>query len=85
MIYMGKARVIERESNLMIFSPYQVWKHCAWLVVDNFISAANVDNCVISSTCLTDGFQVCRGARVIRIVCASIKTLRECLAEVILS
>ena len=47
---MEKARVIEREreSNLMIFHPYQVWKHCAWLVVDSFISAGKVVNCVIS-------------------------------------
>ena len=32
---------------------------------------------------LTDRFQVCRGARVIRILCTSIKTLCERLVEVI--
>jgi len=34
---------------------------------------------------LTDRFQVCRGARVIRILCTSIKTQCECLVEIILS
>ena len=48
MIYVEKARVIERESNVMIFHPFEVWKHCVWLVVDSFISAVNVVNCVIS-------------------------------------
>ena len=38
----------ESESYLMIFRPCEDWKHCAWLVVDSFISAANVVNCVIS-------------------------------------
>ena len=63
-----------------------MWKHCAWLVVDSFISAANEVNCVISCmNLLTDRFQVCRGARVIRILCTSMKTLCEFLVEVILS
>ena len=50
MIYVEKVRVIEREreSNFMIFLPHLARKHCTWLVVDNFISAANVVNCVIS-------------------------------------
>ena len=34
---------------------------------------------------LTDRFQVCRGARFIRILCTSIKTLCKCLVEAILS
>ena len=34
MIYVEKARVIERESNVMIFRSYQVWKDCVWFVVD---------------------------------------------------
>ena len=33
---------------------------------------------------LTDRFQACGGARVIRILCTSMKTLRKCLVEVIL-
>ena len=33
----------------------------------------------------SDRIQVCCGARVIRILCTSIKRLRECLVEVILS
>ena len=33
---------------LMISHPYCVWKNCAWFVVDSFISAANMVNCVIS-------------------------------------
>ena len=51
----------------------QVWKHCAWLVVDSFISAGKVVNCVIS---LTDRIQVFRGARVTRILRTTIKTQR---------
>ena len=34
---------------------------------------------------VTDRFQVCGGARVIRILCTSMKTLCKCLVEVILS
>ena len=33
----------------------------------------------------TNRFQVCHGARVIRILCTSMKMLCECLVEVILS
>jgi len=60
-----------------------VWKHCVWLVVDSFISAANVVNDFMKL--LTGRFQVCGGARVIRILCTSMKTLCKCLVEVILS
>ena len=61
-----------------------MWKHCAWLVVDSFISAPNVVNCDFLKL-LTDRIQVCRGARIIRIVCTSIKTLCACVVKVILS
>ena len=60
----------------MIFRPYKVWKHCAWLVVDSFISAGNVVHCVISLPLLADRIQVFGGARVTRILCTSIKTQR---------
>ena len=53
-----------------------MWKHCAWLVVDSFIFAGKVVNCVISLQLLTDRIQVFRGARVTRILCTSIKTRR---------
>ena len=53
-----------------------MWKHCAWLVVDSFIFAGKVVNCVISLQLLTDRVQVFRGARVTRILCTSIKTRR---------
>ena len=33
---------------------------------------------------LTERIKVCRGARVVRILCASITKLRECLVDVIL-
>ena len=56
MIYVEKARVIERESNVMIFHLFEVWKHCVWLVVDSFISAVNVVNCVISWSCWQTDF-----------------------------
>ena len=53
-----------------------MWKHCAWLVVDSFIFAGKVVNCVISLQLLTDRIQVFRCARVTRILCTSIKTRR---------
>ena len=53
-----------------------MWKHCAWLVVDSFISAGKVVNCVISLQLLTHRIQVFRGARLTRILCISIKTRR---------
>ena len=46
--FIWRKRELLRESYLMIFRPYQVWKHCAWLLMDSFISAANVVNRVIS-------------------------------------
>ena len=49
-IYVGKRELLT-ESNLLIFRPYQVWKHCSWLVVDSFISAGKLVNCVISWSC----------------------------------
>ena len=64
----------------MIFRPYLVWKHCAWLVVDSFISAGNVVNCVISLQLLTDRIQVFSGAHVTKILCSSIKTQRVLFA-----
>ena len=76
---MWKKRELLRESNLMIFRPYEVWKHCeycAWLVVDSFIFAGKVVNCVISLQLLTDRIQAFRCARVTRILCTSIKTRR---------
>ena len=77
MIYTEKARVIERWCRYLTI----VCKTFAWLV---FISAANVVNFDFLKL-LTDRFQVCRGARVIRILCTSMKTLCKCLVEVILS
>ena len=53
-----------------------MWKHCAWLVVDSFIFAGKVVNCVISLQLLTDRIQVFRCARVTRMLCTSIKTRR---------
>ena len=53
-----------------------MWKHCAWLVVDSFIFAGKVVNCVISLQLLTDRVQVFRCARLTRILCTSIKTRR---------
>ena len=35
----------------------QVWKHCVWLVVDSFIGASNVVNCVISWSCWQTDFR----------------------------
>ena len=35
----------------------QVWKHCVWLVVDSFIGASNVFNCVISWRCWQTDFR----------------------------
>ena len=31
-----------------------MWKHCVWLVVDSFIGAAKVVNCVISGPEVVD-------------------------------
>ena len=53
-----------------------MWKHCAWLVEDSFISAGNVVNCAISLQLLTDRIKVFRGARVTRILCTSIEMQR---------
>ena len=54
-----------------------MWKHCAWLVVDSFISVGKVVNCVISLQLLTYRIQVFRGARLTRILSrTSIKTRR---------
>ena len=47
-VFMWRKRELLRNSYLMIFRPYYVWKHCAWLLMDSFISAANVVNRVIS-------------------------------------
>ena len=60
-------------------------KHCAWLIVDSFISAGKVVSFCDVLKLLTDRILVCRGAHVTRILCSSIKTLLECLVEVILS
>ena len=35
----------------------QVWKHCVWLVVDSFIGASNVVNCVIFWSCWQTDFR----------------------------
>ena len=61
-----------------------MWKHFVWLVVDSFISAANVVNCVIPEVVDRQISGMC-GARVIGILCTSMKTLCKCLVEVILS
>ena len=57
----------------------------AWLVVDSFISAAKVIKLCDLLKLLTHKIQVFLGARVITILCTSMKTLRECLVQVIFS
>ena len=81
MIYVEKARVIERESNVMIYISPVLSVETLCLV----ISAANVVNCVISWSCWQTDFRYVGGARVTRILCTSMKTLCKCLVEVILS
>ena len=78
-------RHISRQVLKIAFQSLQIWKSSPPDPSTRFVPSALA---IMSSRCknlATALIQVCRGGRVIRILCTSIKTLRKCLVEVILS
>ena len=70
---------VSEPPNLKLFSPRPLYMVRVFSTRDNVLPLQKL---TIVATAL---IQVCRGGRVIRILCTSIKTLRKCLVKVILS